>query len=94
MYRKCVLRTITDFIKIMSPKIKYVRVIVNKGNIETLLDVNQWIDLVKMCTRLEKITLKVIRNMSPDKKFVQKIQEIDDSLHDIRQSIKFQVEVK
>jgi hypothetical protein len=92
-YAKCVLRTITDFIKIMS-NIRYVYVIINKGNVETLLDVDEWMAVAKRCEQLEKITLKVIKNMSKDTQLAQKIQEMENGLHIIRESIKFEVKVK
>lgn len=92
-HKKCILRTITDFIRIMF-NIQHVCVIVNKGNVETWLDVNEWTGLVDKCRQLEKITLKVIRNVSNGTQLIEKIQEIEDSLHNKRDSIKFQVKVK
>jgi len=92
-YPKCVLRTITDFIKIM-PNIQSVYLIINKGNVETLLDVGEWMGLAKICNKLEKITLKVITNMSKDTELVQKIQEMKNGLHVVRESIKGQVAVR
>jgi hypothetical protein len=91
-YRKCLLKTIIDFIRIMS-NIRCVRIIVNKGYVETLLGVDEWTELVENCRNLEKITLKVMKNMSQDIKLGEKIQEIENSLHNIRPSIQFQVKV-
>jgi hypothetical protein len=82
-----------DFIKIMS-NIRYIRIIINKGYAETLLDTNEWATLVTLCNKLEKITLKVITNMSIDTQLEEKIQVIDNKLHTIRPSIKFEVKVK
>ncbi len=90
---KCELRTITDFIKIMS-NIRYIRIIINTGYAETLLDTNEWATLVTLCNKLEKITLKVITNMSKDTQLAENIRVIDNELHTIRPSIKFEVKVK
>jgi hypothetical protein len=92
-YPKCELRTIADFIRIMS-NIRYVCVILNKGNVETLLDVNEWVSLVTFCNKLEKIKLKMITKPSKDTQIAQKIQDIENQLHTIRESIKFEVKVR
>jgi hypothetical protein len=92
-HNKCVLRSIIDFIK-MIPNIRYVRVIINQGHIETLLDGNEWMSLVEKCKQLDKITLKVLRNMSQNVQLEQKIQDIKNSLHNTRQSIKFEIKTK
>jgi len=92
-HRKCELKTITDFIKIMS-NIRYVCVILNKGNVETLLDVNEWVSLVTFCNKLDKIKLKMITKPSKDTQIAQKIQDIENQLHTIRESIKFEVKVR
>jgi hypothetical protein len=73
--------------------IRYVYVIINKGNVKTLLDVDEWMAVAKRCEQLEKITLKVIRNMSKDTQLAQKIQEMENGLHIIRESIKFEVKI-
>ncbi len=78
----------------MIPNIRYVRVIINQGHIETLLDGNEWMSLVEKCKQLDKITLKVLRNMSQDVQLEQKIQDIKNSLHSTRQSIKFEIKTK
>ncbi len=89
-HTKCVLRTITDFIQIMS-NIRYVRIIVKtKGNPDTLLDVNEWMNLVNMCKQLKKITLQVI-NKPEDTQLQQKIEEIKNALNN---NIIFKVKVK
>lgn len=92
-YNKCILRTLTDFIKIMS-NIRYVRVIIENGNVETLLDIDEWKSLAKMRNQLDKITLKAIRNMSYDTQLEEKIQEVKNGLHDIREFIQFEVNTR
>jgi hypothetical protein len=74
--------------------IRYVCVILNKGNVETLLDVNEWVSLVTFCNKLEKIKLKMITKPSKDTQIAQKIQDIENQLHTIRESIKFEVKVR
>jgi hypothetical protein len=93
-YNYCLLRTITDFIRIMSLNIEHVSVIINKGNVKTFLDKDEWMELVKICKKLKKITLKVIKNTSQSKELQEKIQEIENGLHIIRRSIQFEVKIK
>jgi len=76
------------------PNIRYVYLIIIKDNVETLLDVDEWMGLAKICNKLEKITLKVITNMSKDTELVQKIQEMKNGLHVVRESIRFEVKAK
>jgi hypothetical protein len=78
----------------MISNIRYIRVIINQGHVETLLDGNEWMSLVENCKQLDKITLKVLRNMSQDVQLEQKIQDIKNSLHSTRQSIKFEIKTK
>jgi len=59
--------------------IRSVSLIINKGNVETLLDVDEWMAFMKKCKQLEKITLEVIRNMLKETQLIQKIQEIENS---------------
>ena len=93
VHSRCVLRTITDFIRIMS-NIQYVRIVANKSNLESLLDVDQWTSLLDMCLKLQKISLQGMKNTLPDAQFDQTIEEIATSMHNVRQSIDFEIQVK
>jgi hypothetical protein len=87
------LKTITDFIRVIS-RIQYIRIIINEGKVDTLLDVDEWLKVVKECRQLNKISIKVLKNISQGTQYVSKIQEIQDGLHNIRESITFQVTVR
>jgi hypothetical protein len=93
LYNKCLLKTITDFIRVIS-RIQYIRIIINEGKVDTLLDVDEWLKVVKECRQLNKISIKVLKNISQGTQYVSKIQEIQDGLHNIRESITFQVTVR
>lgn len=88
-HRKCVLRTIIDFTKIMS-NIRRIRVI-TKGSIEKLLDKGEWKALVNACEQLKEIILRILRKTSLETPLVENIQEIENELHTIRTSIRFEV---
>ena len=91
-HEKCVLRTITDFIKIMS-KIRNIR-IVTQGSIEPLLDLIEWTTSMDMCRRVEKIEIKGKNIILQDHQLLQNIQQITDELHKIRQTIEFHVQIQ
>ncbi len=92
-FAKCVLRTITDFIRIML-NIRYVRIILNQSGIEALLDVIEWVTLLDICRQLEKITLKGMTKMSSKNQLVEIIDEIVENLHCKRESVTFEVQIK
>jgi hypothetical protein len=75
----------------MSPNIQFIRVIINQDNGKTLLVKNEWMGLLDMCAQLKKITFKVIRTMSHDKEFAEKIKDIVNGMHGKREFIKFDV---
>ena len=72
-------------------KIQRVCFVTNKYNIEEFLAVDEWMNLVRMCRQLKKVTLKVLESMSPDEQLTQKVLKIQKELHNVRQTIKFQV---
>ena len=92
-YETCILRTICDFIRVMS-KIQSIYIVINTGDIETLLDTNEWKTLVEICTELKKITLIVKTNISKNLQLRQKIEEVMHTLEDVRGSIQFQVKLR
>jgi hypothetical protein len=92
-FRECVLRTITDFIRVMS-NIRYVRIITNKSSIKTLLDIVEWVALLDICQQLESIKLKGMKMGLNDEQLDQKFQEIVKELHSKRECIKFEVQIK
>ena len=91
-YEKCILRTITDFIKIMS-NIRNIR-IVTKGSIEPLLDFIEWTTSMDMCRRVETIQIRGRNIILQDKQLHRNIQEIIDQLHETRESIRFNVQIQ
>lgn len=91
-HEKCILRTIIDFIKIMS-LIRNIR-IVTQGSIEPLLDLIEWTTSMDMCRRVERIQLKGRNIILQDHQLMENIQQITDELHKIRQTIEFHVEIK
>jgi hypothetical protein len=92
-FKKCVLRTITDLIRITT-NIQHVCIITHRSNIETLLDVIEWETLLDICQKLEKITLKGNKPASNEMESMQKIQAIKDELICKRKSIIFEVYMK
>jgi hypothetical protein len=91
-FTKCVLRTIGDFIKIMS-NIRYVRII-TQGSIDPLLDATEWGNgLIDRCRQLEYIKLKTTKTGLNGTQFDEKIQEIVNALFNKRESIIFEVQV-
>ncbi len=92
-HKKCVLQTITDFIKILS-NVRYVRIITKKSSIETLLDSVEWTALLDMCQQLEKISLKGTGNASRHIQLVEQIEQIENDLRSKRESMKFEVGMK
>jgi hypothetical protein len=89
-YNTCLLKTTIDFIKIM-PNIQYVHLIINEGNVERLLDVNEWKSLVPACRRLKKVILQVTKSMSQDKQLAEKVLKIQKELCHGEQTIKFEM---
>ena len=89
-YPKCVLRTITDFIRIMS-NIQYFRVILNEGSVVHFLDEVEWMCVMDMCQQLEKISLKTKKSMSYD---IPSVEKIGKELRQKRESMKLEVQVK
>jgi len=85
-HQSCFSIQILHLIKIMK-NIRYIHLIVNKYNIENLLDVNEWKILISNCCQLKKVTVKVMGTILQDEKLIQKILKIQN----IRQTIKFQV---
>jgi hypothetical protein len=74
-YKSCSLRTIIDLIKKML-NIRHVHLIINKYDIEKLLDIDEWKILVYECFQLKKVTLKVWGNMFQDEQLIKKALEI------------------
>ncbi len=90
LFPKCPLRTIVDFIRIMSD-IQDVRIILNEGSIDNFLDVPEWIVLMEMCLQLKKINLKGKKTIPYD---VQLAEEMKDEFHNKRRSMELEIQVK
>jgi hypothetical protein len=67
--------------------IRYIHLIANKYNIENLLNINEWKILIRNCSQLKKVTVKIMGTILQDEKLIQKILIIQN----IRQTIKFQI---
>jgi len=89
-YRSCFLTTIIDFIKKMI-NIRYIHFIINKYDIEQLLNIEEWIILVNERLELKKITLQVLGNTFQNEQLMQKVLNIQTGIRNIRQTIKFQI---
>ena len=50
-FKKCVLRTITDLIRITT-NIRHGCIITHQSNIETLLDAIEWVALLDICQKI------------------------------------------
>ncbi len=93
-HKKCILRTITDWMKIML-NIQYVRIITNQGHIEPLLDDTEWGNgFVTRCSKLNKIVLKAATTKLCKEELDKRIKATADALHSKRQSIEFKVTLK
>ncbi len=84
------LMTITDFIKRMN-NIQYVRIIINECNLEQLLIVYRWKNLAYTCPQLKKVTLQVLECIVQNKHVTEEVLKIQKELHNVRQTIKFQI---
>jgi hypothetical protein len=71
--------------------IRHICFVANKYNIEELLDLEQWTNLVIMCRQLKKVTLKVLRTALRNERLIQKVSAIQKELYNVRQTIKFQI---
>ncbi len=71
--------------------IRYVQLIINKYDIEQLLDVNAWKILINKSFQLKKISFQVMGNTFQNEKLIKKALEIQMELRLIRQTIKFQI---
>jgi hypothetical protein len=87
---KCALRTIIDFIRIMT-NIQDVRIILNEGSINNFLDVDEWIVLMDMCLQLKKINLKGKKTIPYD---IQLAEEMKDEFRNKRGSMELEIQVK
>ena len=76
--------------KLMS-NIRCVRLIINNGNVDKLLDVNEWKSVVEMHHQLKKVTLQLVGNQLKDERIMHKILKIQEELYNVRNTIEFQV---
>jgi hypothetical protein len=89
-YKSCFLITTIDFIKKLI-NIQYIHLIINKYDIEQLLDIDQWKTLVNECLQLKQVTLQVLGNTFQNEQLMQKVLNIQTEMNNIRQTIKFQI---
>jgi hypothetical protein len=89
-YTSCFLASTIDFIKKMT-SIRYVYLIINKYNVEQLLNIYEWKTLINECLQLNKITLEVLGNTFYNEQLKEKGRNIQTQLRTIRQTIKFQI---
>ncbi|CAM4767684.1 unnamed protein product [Rotaria magnacalcarata] len=86
----CFLMTAIDLIKYML-NLRYFQLITNIDSISKLLDLNEWVRMTSYCSRLTKITLRVLGRMKADDEMSQKIVEIQNALCTLSQNTQFQV---
>ncbi|CAF2072996.1 unnamed protein product [Rotaria magnacalcarata] len=86
----CFLITIMDLIKYI-PNIQYFQLITSIGSMRKLLDLNEWIRMTSYCSRLAKITLRVLGCVEADEEISQKRIEIRNTLCGPPQNTQFQV---
>jgi hypothetical protein len=87
-YTLCSLITTIDFIKTMT-NIRYIYLIINKYDIKSLLDINQWITLVTDCVHLRKVNIQVLGSSLEDQQLLEKVLQIQMQLRHIQQTIQF-----
>ncbi|CAF1288134.1 unnamed protein product [Adineta steineri] len=92
-YTTCLLKTIIDFIKIMT-NIQCIHIIINQGSIEKLLDINEWKSLVTGCRKLKKVILHGKRSMLQDEKLKQQALEIQNQMSNGKRKIDFEIKLK
>jgi len=89
-YASCLLMTTIDFMKIMR-HIRHVHIILNRYNLENMLDDAQWKSLIQLRDRLTKVTLQVTGTMIQDEQLKQKVLAIQSQLHSFRSTVQFKV---
>ncbi|CAF4953318.1 unnamed protein product [Rotaria sp. Silwood1] len=88
--RLCCLKSIIILIKQMA-NIRCVHFIINKYDIEAFMDIHEWEILVQACSQLKNIKLQILDRMFQNDELTQKVFEIQTALHNIRQTIRFQI---
>jgi len=86
----CFFTTIIDLIQYMF-NIRYIRLIINKYNLNQFLYFGQWVRLINECHYLKKITIQIMGNIQQDQQLIEELRKIQNYLQIIRESIKFKV---
>jgi hypothetical protein len=89
-YKSCFWKTIADLIKNMC-NLQRIQLVINKTNLEELLDLSEWRRMMHTCRHLKNVILQVNRKMVQNRKLMEEIATIQEGLRDVRQTIRFQV---
>ncbi len=68
-----------------------IQLVINKTNLEDLLDLDEWKRLMHICRHLKKVILQVNGEMVQNQQLIKKIVTIQEKLRDVRETIRFQV---
>ena len=89
-YKACFLITTIDLLKYIE-NLRYVHLIINQYDLDKLLDMTVWKDLLFYCHLLKKVTVQILGNISQDEILTKKITEMQDKWRYTGRNIKFQV---
>ena len=89
---KCLLTTIIELIKLM-PNVRNVRVF-NEENIEMLLDLEEWVNLMNSCQRLNTIKLQRSDCSSLQLERMTHVDNRREKLHEKRLAMSFESQIK
>jgi hypothetical protein len=84
-----ILRKTIDFIQCMI-NLRSVKLLINSYNLNRFLVDNEWNNLINRCCQLRKITFQITGDILNDQQSAQ-ILKIQKDLHELRDTIKFQV---
>ncbi|CAF0958338.1 unnamed protein product [Adineta steineri] len=89
-HSSCFLKSIIDFIKRMTC-IQHVHLVINKNDIEQLLNINDWTALLNRYSQLKKITIEVLGNTFQNEQLEEQAMYIQNELRNTRETVKFQI---
>jgi hypothetical protein len=72
-------------------RLRRIRLVTNKYNFQSFLSVYRWKDIAEECRQLNKVTLFITGGTLKDDELTQKIEEIQNKLYTVRETMKFQV---
>ena len=87
-YSPHLLNLALEFIKSLV-SIRRVRFVTNRDNIKTLLQLNQWQQLIAECLSLERVIIQLVGNRD----FTQEVANVEQELRQLRPSIVFRIKI-